>query len=863
MKHLFGLVFTLAIAVSASQAEESPFKAKPEEAVLLTVQVRRVPTTEVNAYIHNDQVFLPMVEVFNMLRIRIDHDTINDVVSGYFMTRDSAYTFELKNFTFAIGRSHYVLNDSEYIPEKRDVFLRIDKFRTIFGLNFIFSKATLSVRLKDPRRDLPIYRLQAVQREIERGRTDQEVAFPIERKYSFDRLIFSAGAFEYSGRYVRNSVGRRNIASLNYKTGMELLWGDLNVTGRTASNRKLSKQDYRGTLTYAFTDNPVFSQVILGDLSTGISQFKPEIFGAEVTNRPAAYPYRFTSEEDLSEYFGPNRTILLSDRGRTRYLGTVGENGIFRNIIPLSYGLNTLRFRSYDYWADEVDKSFLYNVPINFIRPGEVQYTIFAGKSRIQTSLPFYGMGNLQWGVNSNITMGAMMESYRSTDVDKREYYPTLFAYTRLAKALLFNASVSPMLQSKAVLDLTLPTLANFNVGITQFKRNSPINFRNADLELDASATLPFYGPGGGAALITDFQQLNLPGAIERTFQGSITAAYQSFEPSATYIVGSTRRFGATQITTQLSQYGFRVQLPLGVVVDNQLSYNHLTKKFLEYDLFVGKNIGSALLSLNYRKTFDLYDIASISLRYLFPFVQSKTSYSRTGTQTAFEEDLSGSILLSTITRDILFDRNTTRTRTGNIFVDVFEDVNNNGKRDDQERLLPITSVEVRSEYGYALATPRGKDHYDIRSLTAYGNYGVSLRRMDIDNPILVPLFSSFSVTARPAQFIHIDVPLVVGGTVRGLVEEVSGTTRLPVEAVSVTLEPVDSALALHRQTVKTFSTGEFELTHILPGNYRITLDARELAQAGFKSKITSRPVSIQAKPEGDLIENVNFELTR
>ncbi len=356
---------------------------------------------------------------------------------------------------------------------------------------------------------------------------------------------------------------------------------------------------------------------------------------------------------------------------------------------------------------------------------------------------------------------------------------------------------------------------------------------------------------------------MNLPGAIERTFQGSFTAAIQSFEPIVTYIVSSNRRSEGTEVTTQLSQYGFRAQLPLGVIVDNQLTYNHLQKKFLEYDLFVGKNIGSALFSLNYRKTFEVYDIASLTFRYLFPFLQTHTTYSRTGTQTTVEEDIAGSLLLSTMTRDILFDRNTNRTRVGNLMVDIFEDVNNNGKRDKDERLLQLNAVELRSDYGYAISTLRGKDHIDIRNLTAYGLYSVSLRQMDIDNPILVPLYSTFSVTPRPAQFIHVDVPLIVGGTVRGLVEELSGTVRLPVEGLTIILEPVDSAFVTHRQTVRTFSTGEYEITHILPGNYRVSIDVQEMTQAGYKAKVTSRPVTIELKPEGDVIEHVNFELTR
>jgi hypothetical protein len=861
MKIFSKIVFCLFLLHLSLPAEEAPGIRDPGTPVVLTLQVKNVTTTELRAYIIDNIPYLPLVDLFTQLRIRVAFDSASGAFTGYFITKDSSYRFDMKRNLFTINKRQHELRDSDYVYANRELYLRLGVYKLFFNLNFSFSPLALSVKLKPARDDLPIYKMQRIQRQISSSTGETQPTFSADKYFPIERSFFSAGVLEWNLRYhYLQDVGSTEL--FNYAAGMEALWGDLNISGRMASNKKLAKDDYRGTLAYDIIGNPLFGQIIIGDITPPLTLFSPALFGVSVTNRPRAYPIKFAEDEEYSDVFGKDRSILLSERSKLYYLGKTGDEESFRHHIPLYFGLNTIHLRAVDFWGDEIQKDYLYNIPTSLLRAGDLQYGLYAGSSRIRTGSPFYGMGNLQWGVNSDVTVGWMMESYKSSDLSTRKYYPTMFFSSRLSKGFLFNGSVSPDLASQATVDWTFPTLANVRAGVVSYLPGSPVNFRNINTEYDFSAIIPISGKDYGTSLVTSFQHLNLQSTVERSFQSILSARIGVVQPSIGYFASWAGAPGDLSIITSNSQYAFSVQLPQSIVLQNQLSYNHIDNKFFEYDLFAGRNIGQGFVTITYRTTFSNYSYLTAGFRYYFPFLQSRTVYSRSDTKAAFDQNLTGAILFSTITRDFLFDRNQNRTRSGNLLVDIFEDANNNGKRDAGERFLPISSLGISSDYGGASARQRGNNTYDIRSMIPYGEYHISLNRLNLDDPLLVPAYSNFSVVARSGDFHLVEIPLIVGGTVRGLVLEKIAAIRVPVEGLVVQLEPTDSTARNRKMTTRTFSTGEFEFTHIIPGNYRVLVSPDDLAKSGMTSS-SAHLISVQQKPEGDILENINFEVLR
>src|SRR5262249_53980102 len=113
----------------------------------------------------------------------------------------------------------------------------------------------------------------------------------------------------------------------------------------------------------------------------------------------------------------------------------------------------------------------------------------------------------------------------------------------------------------------------------------------------------------------------------------------------------------------------------------------------------------------------------------------------------------------------------------------------------------------------------------------------------------------------------RVDIPVVEGGIVRG---SVSGTLQGktgPLEGVQIVIQSVDSVQLdgvrgpMFTKKMTTFSTGEYEFFPIPPGDYVVSLDARQVETLGYRGGAISRRIQIRSVAGGDIIEGINFEL--
>jgi len=834
------------------------------EKINVTFKVHGLETHEVGAIARRSKVYVPVVEILTILRINVHYDTLRHRLNGYLYSRDSTWSFDLATRQFRSKRYSGSLDDSDFIVSPFDVYFQPKTFKTYFDLDLVYHPRSISMNLQSPRRDLPIYRINQFQRIIDRQKAvaASQVA---ERTYEPLTTIFNPGVLEYQLRYDRFEEGN-STAYLSYKSGFELLGGDVYVTGRTQSQRELQPVDYSGNITYPIENNPYISKIVGGDVEPSLGLIGTSVFGVSVTNRRLAFPILFSNDDQISENFGQNRTIFSVIRDRASYMGMTSPTGDFQHTLPVYYGLNTFNLRTFDFWADEIDKSYLFNVPYTLVPAGDWQYNVTMGRSRILPSQGFYGNGSLQWGVTSQLTVGSYVESYQALSTSPRYLFPTMFAYSRLASALILSAVVSPLLQSTVTLDYTTTSLANFNASVIDYSTSveSPVNYRRATKEYDLSATLPLTSrTGGGVFFSTNYQQVNLSNSIDRTAQGTVVFAFvKYFEPSIGYSGSWNRQDGSSVTNVSTTEFALRAQLPASIIADGSIYYDHLRTQIYEYDYFLGKTFGNGFLSFNYRGLFNGYSYAQLSFRYNFPFLSASTSYSRSGDESVYEGSVRGSILFSLLAKDmkgIKFDRTPNLARAGNADIILFEDKNGNGKPDTGETTFGFSGITVSSVTGGTVSSQRLGNRYAIYHMTPYVDYFLSMKDLYLDDPLLVPLYTSFLLKSRAGEYSPIYIPLVYGGTISGTVNEMVDSARVPVEGMTILLIPADSTRSYLRREVKTFSTGEYELTRVAPGRYRIELSADELRKTGFSAKVTSIPVSVVVKPGGDMLENINF----
>jgi hypothetical protein len=141
-----------------------------------------------------------------------------------------------------------------------------------------------------------------------------------------------------------------------------------------------------------------------------------------------------------------------------------------------------------------------------------------------------------------------------------------------------------------------------------------------------------------------------------------------------------------------------------------------------------------------------------------------------------------------------------------------------------------------------------------------YSEYKVMLGLEGLANPLWVPEFSTFAVVAKPNRIQRIDVPIVVGGTIRGSVEQSLDGRQKALEGINVSITPLAVEQTAAR-VVKTFSTGEYEYFPLLPGKYTVKLDPQQLAFLRVTCEPAEQTVEIRALPAGDIVQGVNFVL--
>jgi hypothetical protein len=175
--------------------------------------------------------------------------------------------------------------------------------------------------------------------------------------------------------------------------------------------------------------------------------------------------------------------------------------------------------------------------------------------------------------------------------------------------------------------------------------------------------------------------------------------------------------------------------------------------------------------------------------------------------------------------------------------------------------------MKAFTDWGPTYFRDRADGNLELSRSLAYENYRIYPDPVGLDNPIWVPKYASFAVESYPSYISRVDIPIVEGGIVRG---SVNGTLRGktgPLEGVQIVIQSVDSVQLdgargpMFTKKMTTFSTGEYEFFPIPPGDYIVSLDARQVETLGYSATAVSRRITVRSISGGDVIEGINFEL--
>lgn len=173
-----------------------PESALESDEVLVLLYVKNLGTCEIPASIRGQDAYLPVVDVFNFLKIRAIPGNGFDVISGFFIDEKNTYQIDRVNNLIIYQGKTYSLSPTDFIVTETNLYLKSRYFEQIFGLETKFNFRTLTISLKSEL-ELPAIRdmrLEQMHLNFDRLRGEMKADTTITRKYP----LFHFGMADWS-----------------------------------------------------------------------------------------------------------------------------------------------------------------------------------------------------------------------------------------------------------------------------------------------------------------------------------------------------------------------------------------------------------------------------------------------------------------------------------------------------------------------------------------------------------------------------------------------------------------------------------------------------------------------------------------
>ncbi len=806
--------------------------------------------------LRGERAYIPIRSLFDFVKIPVVLDLPTGRAEGAFLRSDNPYSIDGTALVAIIEGRSIALSQDDLLRGTDDLFLFEDRYNEIFGIALRYNPRRLEVSLKTKHR-LPVY--QERDRELARKRRRTLGQLP-DPEVTIDRsfIPFGFGRIGYSLTSQLTQFGqpRRTFA---VQVGNHILGGDMDTRVFGTFGRALTWDDVLSRLRWAFLNNSYVRQITIGDiLTTGL--MPSSVFGAEITNRPAPRRFYFTSDNISGPLPEGGAADLYYGGALVDYQAKSAVNEYsFPSIV--TYGVSMYDVRSYDAFGLERTTQYRIIVPPEMIPPGTVEYSLAGGIYR-QRFDEGYGNGVVQWGVNSRLTIGAGVDYYEKTS---KRYHPMITATSRLTDILTGDFVLAPSAYSRTGLSVSWPSSASASASYSWYARNPFYNPRNLKNESAASVSIPVRSGNRRLSLDLAGRQSLLSSGRQRSALIAFGGQVGIFSPRISHrrTWDNINNIGTREQAYTFASLGIRA--PGGFLFRASTRYYHFDSGFRDARFEFSRRFSRGFwLQLFYERSFYTNNtFAGLQFVLYFPYalVRAVIGASEEGGLRS-SQSVSGSVGYSPETGDFYFDYLASRVGFGGIVVQPFIDANANDIHDPGEEYITKGRLKTSSLFGnsYVRYSPGG---FLLEHTLPFEEYFMTLEPQFLDNPLWVPKFSTFSAISEPNRFRQIEVPIIVGGIIRGRVTYAVGDQMVSAENLTITIAAESGDREGFPRTATSFSTGEFEFLALQPGRYIVSLNAGQVAQLGYRQTEISRTVEIRALPDGDQVNNIDFGLER
>lgn len=814
--------------------------------ISVSIDVPRVGGGEIDAVIRGEELYLPVTDLFDFLKIRNVPSQGLESVSGFFINPEATYIISRTENFIHYQDKIFNLEPGDLIRSESNLYLRSSYYGKVFGLECVFNFRNLSVTVNS-KLELPLIRemrQEEMRRNLTRLKGEVQADTTIGRTYP----LFRFGMADWSAIATEEINGKAETR-LNLTLGSMIAKGEATASLNYNSTDPFTEKQQYYLWRYVNNDFKPLRQVMAGKIAThAISSIYNPVVGVQFTNTPTTYRRSFGSYT-LSDKTEPGWIVELYINNVLVDYVKADASGFFTFEVPLVYGNSIVQLKYFGPWGEERTREQNINIPFNFLPVKTMEYTVSAGIVEDSLSSRF-SRASINYGVTRSLTVGGGMEYLSS--VTSRPAMPYLNASLRITNNLLLSGEYTYGVKAKGTLTYRLPSNLQFDLNYAWYEKDQKAIFFNYREERKAVVSMPL--------IIGKFSSYNR------------LTLYQLVLPASKYTTGewlfSSSLFGVnTNLTTYAlyagkekpylySNLALALRLPAGFVLMPQAQYGYTRNEFLSAKVSLEKHfLEHAFLNISYEQNFsnDL-KMAELGLRYDFSFAQTGASVRQSNNKTTLVQYARGSLINDRKTKYLGTD-NRTNVGRGGISIVPFIDLNSNGKKDPGEPRA--YGLNLRASGGRIEKSDRDTT-IRILSLEPYTNCFIELDPNSFDNVAWRLPKQTYNVTVDPNILKLIEIPVIVAGEANGIVSlekdgEKKGLGRIIVSIYTGNSKPSGKTL--------TEDDGYFSYFGLAPGKYFVKIDTAQLRKLGMTSKPDTLHFNIKSGIEGDIVDGLDFTL--
>jgi len=822
---------------------------EPEyEEISVFLMVQRVGGIEVPAMYMKEQVYLPVQEIFNFLKIKNVASPTCDSIGGFYINPDTPYVVDQFHNRIRFGKRVIQTKPDDMIRTETCLYLRSFFFGEVFGLDCTFNFRSLSVIL-NTKIELPVIRdmrLEFMRTNIIKMKGEVKADTMIPRS----NHLFRFGAADWS-LTANQEIGGEIQSRLTLGLGAVIAGGEAKVNLQYSAGQPFVEKYQQYLWRLVNNDRKVFRQISAGKIATQAtsSLFNP-VLGVQVSNAPTTYRRSFGTYT-LSDYTEPDWSVELYVNNVLVDYKKADASGFFTFEVPLMYGSTIVLLRFYGTFGEERSKQQNINIPYNFLPAKEFQYSASAGM--VEDSLhSLFSKVNANYGLGRSMAIGGGMEYLSS--VTSGSFMPFVNTSVRLGSNLLFSGEYTYGVRGKGILNYR--TSKNFQVELnyTRYDRNQKaINFNYLE-ERKASVSFPIK-----SRKFSIYSRISLSQNIMQHTKYS----------SADWLLSGVVFGVSTNLTTYAmladlsnpyvySNLSLGVRLPGKLLFRPQAQFEYTGMKLMLVKGEVEKQfLKRGYLNVSYEYNFktSLQNI-QVGFRYEFSFAQTSFNYRKSNAISTFSESASGSLLVDRKTKFIGASSRTSIGK-GGIVLMPFLDRNGNGKYDKGESKVLGLKININ---GGRVEQSKRDSVIRVFDLEPYMGYLIELNSFSFDNIAWQMRMKNVRVMVDPDQFKLVEIPITIMGEAAGMVYQKGIDGDVGYGRITVCFYRSDG-----KYFAKTLTEpdGYFSFLGLPAGSYIARIDTAQMRKLNMKATPEGIPFTLKGGRDGDVKDGLDFVIIK